>query len=262
MRQHGVGEVVVLVDQHVQRDVVIARVAEQLGKLVGDGRRREDVTQRRFGKQVGMAPQSAPELDGAIGLELALQRFESVVDRREVEPQHDVAALFPGRVAPDVGSGEGRLEPAAPEAVVVVLQQRHPQRLAEPPRADEEDVALLLQPAQEAGLVDVQPPVAADALEVRLAVGNARVGRQRVHRSDRHVPTLSRRARRRQSRLPAGGRGMSPATARSRRSPDSRGGRPRRPCRRGQGKRKYIPASAEPWYGQRDPLHTVDRSIG
>ena len=56
MRQDGVGEVVVLVDEHVQRNTVVARVPEQLGKLGSDGRRREDVPQRRFGKQVGMTP--------------------------------------------------------------------------------------------------------------------------------------------------------------------------------------------------------------
>ena len=180
-REHRVGEVVVLVDQHVQRDVVVARVAEQLGKLVGDGRRREEFTQRRFRKQVGMAPQSAPELDVAVGLELPLQGLEPVVYRREVEPQHDVAALFARRVLSDVGAGEHGLEPAGPETVVVVLQQRYPQRLAEAPGADQEHVAFLLQPPQEAGLVDVQPPVQADALEVGLAVGDAWVGAQHGH---------------------------------------------------------------------------------
>ena len=154
-----VGEVVVLVDQHVQRDVVVARVPEQLGKLGGDGGRLQDVPHRRFGKQVGMPPQRPTELNKTVGLELPLQRFQFVVDRREVEAQGDVAALFPGRALPDVGAGEGGLEAVGPEAVVVVLQQGDPQRLAEAARADQEGVALLLQAAQEAGLVDVQPPV-------------------------------------------------------------------------------------------------------
>ena len=179
--EHGVGEVVVLVDDHVQPDVVIARVLEQLSKLGGDRGRREDIPHRRFGKQVGVAPQLAPELYHAVGFELPLQCFELVVDRREVEAQGDVAALFPGRVLPDVGAGEGGLEVVRPEAVVVVLQQRHPQRLAEPAWADQEGVALLLQAAHEAGLVDVQPPVQADAPEVGLAVGNARVCGWRAH---------------------------------------------------------------------------------
>ena len=74
VRQHGVGEVVVLVDQHVQRDVVVAGVAEQPPELGGDGRRRQDALQRRFGKQVGVALQRPLQLRVAVGLELPLQR--------------------------------------------------------------------------------------------------------------------------------------------------------------------------------------------
>ena len=165
IREHGIGEVVVLVDQHVQRDVMVARVPEQLPELDGYGARLENPPSCRFGEQVRMPLQGSPELYEAVGFELPLQRFELVVDHREVEAQGDVAALFPGRVLPDVGAGEGGGEVVRPEAVVVVLQQGHPQRLAEAPRADEKGVALLLQAAQEAGLVDVQPPVQADAPE-------------------------------------------------------------------------------------------------
>ena len=179
--EHDVGEVVVLVDQHVQRDVMVARVPEQHAELGGDGGRRQDALQRRFGKQVGMALERSLEFYEAVGLELPLQGFELVVDRREVEAQGDVAALFPGRVLPDIGAGEGGLEVVRPEAVVVVLQQRHPQRLAEPARADQEGVALFFQAAHEAGLVDIQPPVQANAPEVGLAVGNARVCGWRAH---------------------------------------------------------------------------------
>ena len=89
------------------------------------------------------------------------------------EAQGDVAALFPGRVLPDVGAGEGGREAVGPEAVVVVLQQGDPQRLAEAARANQKGVALVLQPPHEVGLVDVQPAVQADAPEVGLAAGNA-----------------------------------------------------------------------------------------
>ncbi len=181
VRQHGVGEIVVLVDQHVQRDAVVARVPEQHAELVGDGGWRKDALHRRFGKQIGMPFQRSLKLYHAVGIELPLQGLELVVDRREVEAQGDVAALFAGRALPDVGSGESGLEVLRPEAVVVVLQQRHPQRLAEAPRADQEDVVLPLQKPQEARLVDVQPAVAADAPEVGLAVRNARVGGRRAH---------------------------------------------------------------------------------
>ena len=181
IRQHGVGEVVVLVDEHVQRDALVARVPEQLGELRGDGGRREDVPQHRTGKQVGMTPQRPPELYVAVGLEFPLQGLELVIHHREVEAQDHVAAALLRRVAPDVGAGEYGLEVAPPEAVVVVLQQRHPQRLAEAARADQKGVPLLLQTPQEAGLVDIEPPVQADALEVSLAVGNARVSGEHGH---------------------------------------------------------------------------------
>ena len=187
MRQHGVGEVVVLVDDHVQRYVVVASVPEQLGQPGGDRGRRENVPHRRLGKQVGMAPQRSPQRCQAVGLELPLQGLQLVVDVREVEAQGDVAALFPGRRAPHVGAGEGGVEAVRPEAVVVVLQHRGPQRLAEAARADQEGVALVLQAPQEAGLVDVQPAVAADAPEVGLTVGNAGVGGRRAH--DRSLST-------------------------------------------------------------------------
>ena len=128
-----------------------------------------------------MALQRPLQLRVAVGLELPLQRFELVVDHREVEAQGDVAAAFLRRVLADVGAGKGGVEVVGPEAVVVVFQQRHPQRLAEPPRADQEGVVLLFQTPQEAGLVHVQPPVQADAPEVGLAVGNVRVSGSLVH---------------------------------------------------------------------------------
>ena len=59
---------------------MVARVPEQLGKLGGDGGRREDSPPRRFGKQVGMPFQRPPELYQAVGLELPLQGLELVVD--------------------------------------------------------------------------------------------------------------------------------------------------------------------------------------
>ena len=170
---------------------MVAPVSEQFGQLAGDRGRRQDVPHRRFRKQVGMPPQGPAELDHAVGFELPLQRFQLVVDHREVEAQGDVAALLSGRLPPDVGTGEGSVEVAGPEAVVVVLQQRDPQRLAESPRTDPEGVALLLQAAQEAGLVDVQPAVQADAPKVALAVRNARVNGSLVHSRNLAAVTLS-----------------------------------------------------------------------
>ena len=122
----------------------------------------------------------------AVGFELPLQRSEGVVDHRKVEAQDDVAAAFLRRVASDVGAREYGIELAAPVAVVVILQQGHPQRLAESAWADQKGVALLLQTTKQAGLVDVQPPVHPDASEVGLPVGNARRGERHGLRRLRH----------------------------------------------------------------------------
>ena len=189
-----------------------------LAELVGDGGRLEDVAHSRFGKQVGMAPQRPPELYHAVGFELPLQGFELVVDHREVETQGDVAALFPGRVPPDVGAGEGGVEVGGPEAVVVVLQKRHPHGLAEAPGADQEGVVLLFQPAQKAGLVDVQPAAQADAPEVALTVGNVRVRGSRSLVHCRTVPgfTLSH------ARRPLNARARRSATGTRNKPPRSR----------------------------------------
>ena len=86
-----------------------------------------------FGKQVCVSFQGAPEPRVAIGLEPRPQRFQGVVERREVEAQNDVAMAVPRGSATYVCSLEEILEPFCPAAVVVVLQQRHPARLAETP---------------------------------------------------------------------------------------------------------------------------------
>ena len=90
------------------------------------------------------------------------------------------------RLAAEVGAGEDGVELVCPAPVVVVLQERQPAGLAEAARADEEDVTLVLEGAHEAGLVDVQPAVEADAAEVGFTVGDAGPGIAH-HARSRHV---------------------------------------------------------------------------
>ena len=68
-------------------------------------------------------------------------------------------------------------------AVVVALHHADEERLAEPPRTDEEDERVALLKLREVlGLVNVIPPLVADPLEIRNAVGYLQV------RSLRHAP--------------------------------------------------------------------------
>ena len=176
VRQHRVGEVVVLVDQHVQRDVVVPRVPEQLAELAVHGGVGEDAADGRVGKQVRVPLQSRADLDEAVGLEAFAQGLEGVVEGGEVEAQDDVARPVVGGPPPDVGAVEDGVPLVGAGPVVVVLEHRHPEALAEAPGPDQEGVALLLEAPEEAGLVDIQPAPETDASDVGLAVGNAGVG--------------------------------------------------------------------------------------
>ena len=173
MRQDGVGEVVVLVDEHVQRDAPLAGIGEQLIELAVDGRGRQDAPPRRFGKQVPIPLQRVVEHRVAVGLEALPQGLGRVVEHREVEAQDDVAVAVVRGPTPDVGPAEQRLELAGAGAVVVVLQHRHPARLAEAARPDEKDVALLLQASEEPRLVHIEAALQPDGSEIGPAVGNA-----------------------------------------------------------------------------------------
>ena len=171
--EHGVGEIVVFVDENIQRDAAVAGILEQFVELGIDGRAREDALPHGLREQVRVPAQGVEEHRVAIDLEALLQGGEGIAERREVEPQDDVAVAVRRGAAPDVGSAEHRLEIAGAAAVVIVLQHRQPAGLAETARADEKGVALLFQRAQEARLVHIEEAFAPDGAEVGHAVGDA-----------------------------------------------------------------------------------------
>ena len=121
--QHGVGEVVVLVDEDVERDAVLAGVLEQLGEPAVDGGRCEDALERRLGEQVRMPLQRVAQLGEAVALEALAQGLRGVVEGGEVEAHDDVASALGGGVAADVGAAEQVVELMRPMASVVALQQ-------------------------------------------------------------------------------------------------------------------------------------------
>ena len=150
--QHRVGEVVVLVDEAVHRDVVVAGIGEQLAETAVDRGRGEDAADRRLGEQVGVALERAADHHAAVALEALAQGLQGVVEGREVEPQDDVPRAVLRRFPADVGAVEDGAPLVGAAAVVVVLEHRHPEALAQAPGPDEEDVALVLEPAEEPGL--------------------------------------------------------------------------------------------------------------
>ena len=122
VRQHGVGEVVVLVDEHVERNALVARVDEELVELAVYGARFQDAPAHGFGKQVRVSLQGAAESRVAVGLEALPQRLQGVLEGGEVEAQNDVAIpVCRGPVA-DVRAFEERPEAFRTAPVVVVLQ--------------------------------------------------------------------------------------------------------------------------------------------
>ena len=176
MNQDGVGEVVVFVDQDVQRDVVLVGVLEQPVELPVDAGCGEDALHRRIGKEVGVALHSPLKLREAILLKAFLQSLQLVVEGGEIEAQDDVAVAVRRGPPPDVGAAEDGLELLGLLAVVVAFQCRKPEAFAEAPGTNQEDVAFPLQIADEAGLIDIQAPLLADALEVGEAVGDGGAG--------------------------------------------------------------------------------------
>ena len=189
--QHRVGEVVVLVDERVERNAVAAGVREQLVELSVDGRGRADAPNRRLGEQVRIPLQRVAEPELAVLLEVVLQTLEGGLERREVEAQDHVAVTVLRGLPADVGAAEHGVELVGPGAVVVVLQHRHPAGLAEAARPDQDGVIHLLQRVQKPRLVHVEPALHADAPEVGQAVGNAGI----AGLVKRHVRSFRRRAR-------------------------------------------------------------------
>ena len=177
VREDRVGEVVVLVDHHVQRDALFAAVDEQCLQLPVDGRGRQDAAHGIVREQIGVDAQRTAQFDLAVGLEALLQRLQSVLEGGEVEAQDHVAGTVLRRRPTDVCAVEDAVPVFGHAAVVVVSQHRHPQALAEAARAEQERVALVFQAAQKARLVHVQPAPQPDAADIGLTVGNARIWR-------------------------------------------------------------------------------------
>ena len=166
MHKHRVGEVVVLVDEHVERNAAIAGVQEQLVELGLNGGGREDAPRSLVGEQIPIPLQCVAQHRVAVGLEALPQGLQGVVEHREVEAQGDVAMAVLRGAPADVSAREDGLERLGAVAVVVVLQQRHPTGLAEAAGTNQKDVAFFLQVVEKTGLVHVEAALQPDGLEV------------------------------------------------------------------------------------------------
>ena len=117
----GVGEVVVFVDQNVEQDAVVPAVLEQCHELVVDGGLPAQALGDVSRKDGRISCQRTRKRDAAVALEVALQRFEGVVEGGEVEPQHHVAAAIGRGLPADVRAVEHGLEGIGLVAPVVAL---------------------------------------------------------------------------------------------------------------------------------------------
>ena len=86
---------------------------------------------------------------------------------------HQVRTPLRRGFAADVGVGEERVEPRAPVHVVVALQDRAPQALAEAARAQQHRHLVLFQLANKTSLVDEMVTVADNLLVIGNAIWNA-----------------------------------------------------------------------------------------
>ena len=147
---------------------------EQRAQLGADRRVRQHGLLLVSRKDVVVLLQRLAEIDGATFLEAVLQGVQRCVDGGEIEAEHHVSTAVRGRRRADFRAAEQRFELVSVMAAVVALQHRKPARLAETPWPDEQHVVVLFQSMNEAGLVDIQAAVEADAPEVRPPVGNPR----------------------------------------------------------------------------------------
>jgi hypothetical protein len=175
--EEPVGEVVVLVDEHVE---LVPRAAHE----------RHQRGQERLRVHEGAEPRVDPgELGHARAMreeqalhpapdrleERAQERVLSAVggNAREVEGEDQVAVALGGRVLVDPQAPEERVEALALPDVVVVRQHAHQRRLAEAPRTEEDDVLVAgLEHGEEGRLVRVEEAPVADLSEIADAVGD------------------------------------------------------------------------------------------
>ena len=100
---------------------------------------------------------------------------------REVESERQVAVAVRRRMTADPKPAEEFLEVRLLAPVVVALHHADEERLAEPPRTDEEDEPVtFLEFRKVLGLVDVAKPLVSNGLEIRNAVGYLQI-RSLVH---------------------------------------------------------------------------------
>ena len=105
-----------------------------------------------------------------VEVEAVLHAVDLLLDAREVEVEDEVLAALVRRVAADVEPAEELLEPVRVVDVVVALEDRAEERLAEAPRTQEERVARPLQLPDEGRAVNEVAVLRADEREVRHAV--------------------------------------------------------------------------------------------
>ena len=108
----------------------------------------------------------------AVVVETVLNKPDLLFNAGEVEVEDEVLAVFRRRIVVDGEPAEKLVEARGVMDVVVALEHRDEERLAEPPRTEEHHIARLLQLADVRRAVDVVRPLRPHADEIRHTVEN------------------------------------------------------------------------------------------
>ena len=166
-------EVVVFVDDQIKRQPVRpGGVRDDLVfRVLLDG------GERSGREEAGIAGNEIIQRRIHVIVELRLKRVAAhAADLGEVERQHKVLVAVLGRMLAKPEPSEELLEVRLLATVVVRLHHADEERLAEPPRSDEENERVtLLKLREKLRLVNVVPSLVADSLEIRNAIGDLQI---------------------------------------------------------------------------------------
>ncbi|BCU07689.1 hypothetical protein Atep_23660 [Allochromatium tepidum] len=141
MGQQIVGEVVVFVDEQIERPAQMTQFHQQPLQCRRHGRLLTHPRRHVLRQVLRMAQEQAVDLIATMGLERGFQMLRLGAHHREIEAQAQVLAALRGRIGLDPGLGKEFIEGLGPFGVVVALHHRLQQTLAEAARADQEQKA-------------------------------------------------------------------------------------------------------------------------
>ena len=127
-----VREVVVLVDDDVKLQAGVLQPGRDRVQLVASGLRCQNAVSKTVRQQFAIVPHEGVAAEAGVSVEVRLHPCDVFRHRGKVEAEHEVLAALVRRVLPDVRAGKELVEPVGVPHVVVRLEDRREERLAEP----------------------------------------------------------------------------------------------------------------------------------